>query len=47
MEMPPSDRLAQDRLLALETDVAAPFFHSCRHRFGRAGLVSLSIAFLF
>lgn len=25
MEMPPSDRLAQDRLLALETDVAAPF----------------------
>ena len=26
MEMPPSDRLAQDRLLDLETGVAATFF---------------------
>ena len=47
MEMLPSDRLAQDRLLALETGVAALFFHSCRNWVGRAGLVSLSIAFLF
>ena len=47
MEMPPSDRLAQDRLLALETGVAAPLFILAAIGLAGLALVSLSIAFLF
>ena len=47
MEMPPSDRLAQERLLALETGVAATFFILAATGLAGLALVSLSIAILF
>ena len=44
MEMPPSDRLAQDRLLDLETGVAATFFILAATGLAGLALVSLAMA---